>query len=496
MRTGADTLKRVTLELGGKSPNIVFADADSTRRDRGQRQRHLLEPGRDLLGGHARVRRAAALRRRGERVRGPRSAIVVGDGSDEATRWAARVEGAAGARRAVHRDRVKARRRSPKQGARPTDAAPRERLLRPADDVRRRRQRRDDRARGDLRPGDVGDPVHVGRGGGRDRPTTTSTAWPPPCGPATSRRRMHTAKALRAGIVWINDSQPAPTETPWGGYKQSGIGRELGARRGRLPRDQAHLREPGRRSPGRDQRARPRGASRPPAMMPNVAMTITLMEARRLKLCGDPAQERRAPDESGVADRGDGGDRVRGILVWDVDQTERRRRRGGEREAEHQVGERDHEHLVGGDRDRAADQPSRSRRRGSWCAFPSRTGRGSRRVRPNSTADANAMNAKAAVLADAPSSLRRYSPDQVSIDPSTRNADSTTSAGTPGASACGTAPRSRTSVSADALDVPFPRQRADDDQTDGDREGDARVREPDPVVDVGRPRARRLRTPR
>jgi acyl-CoA reductase-like NAD-dependent aldehyde dehydrogenase len=28
MRTAADTLKKVTLELGGKSPNIVFADAD------------------------------------------------------------------------------------------------------------------------------------------------------------------------------------------------------------------------------------------------------------------------------------------------------------------------------------------------------------------------------------------------------------------------------------------------------------------------------------
>src|SRR5438045_1831050 len=28
MRSAADTLKRVTLELGGKSPNIVFADAD------------------------------------------------------------------------------------------------------------------------------------------------------------------------------------------------------------------------------------------------------------------------------------------------------------------------------------------------------------------------------------------------------------------------------------------------------------------------------------
>ena len=60
------------------------------------------------------------------------------------------------------------------------------------------------------------------------------------------KKALNTAKALRAGIVWINDSQPAPTETPWGGYKQSGIGRELGSRgSGRLPRGQAHLREPG-----------------------------------------------------------------------------------------------------------------------------------------------------------------------------------------------------------------------------------------------------------
>lgn len=36
------------------------------------------------------------------------------------------------------------------------------------------------------------------------------------------------ARALRAGIVWINCSQPTFTEAPWGGYKQSGIGRELG----------------------------------------------------------------------------------------------------------------------------------------------------------------------------------------------------------------------------------------------------------------------------
>jgi len=36
------------------------------------------------------------------------------------------------------------------------------------------------------------------------------------------------ARAFRAGIIWINCSQPTFCEAPWGGYKQSGIGRELG----------------------------------------------------------------------------------------------------------------------------------------------------------------------------------------------------------------------------------------------------------------------------
>ncbi len=36
------------------------------------------------------------------------------------------------------------------------------------------------------------------------------------------------ARAFRAGIIWINCSQPTFVEAPWGGYKQSGIGRELG----------------------------------------------------------------------------------------------------------------------------------------------------------------------------------------------------------------------------------------------------------------------------
>src|SRR5664280_2121201 len=41
-------------------------------------------------------------------------------------------------------------------------------------------------------------------------------------------KAMRVVKALRAGITWVNTYHPTYSEAPWGGYKQSGIGRELG----------------------------------------------------------------------------------------------------------------------------------------------------------------------------------------------------------------------------------------------------------------------------
>ena len=41
-------------------------------------------------------------------------------------------------------------------------------------------------------------------------------------------KTMRMVKALRCGIVWVNHMQPTYVEAPWGGYKQSGFGRELG----------------------------------------------------------------------------------------------------------------------------------------------------------------------------------------------------------------------------------------------------------------------------
>lgn len=41
-------------------------------------------------------------------------------------------------------------------------------------------------------------------------------------------KALRVIRKLRAGITWINAYNPTYNEAPWGGYKQSGIGRELG----------------------------------------------------------------------------------------------------------------------------------------------------------------------------------------------------------------------------------------------------------------------------
>ncbi len=43
-----------------------------------------------------------------------------------------------------------------------------------------------------------------------------------------TERCERVARKFRAGVIWINCSQPTFVEAPWGGYKRSGIGRELG----------------------------------------------------------------------------------------------------------------------------------------------------------------------------------------------------------------------------------------------------------------------------
>ena len=59
-------------------------------------------------------------------------------------------------------------------------------------------------------------------------PTTRSTACRARSGRATAPRRCAWRAAIDTGVISINSNTSVRVTTPFGGFKQSGVGRELG----------------------------------------------------------------------------------------------------------------------------------------------------------------------------------------------------------------------------------------------------------------------------
>ena len=59
-------------------------------------------------------------------------------------------------------------------------------------------------------------------------PTTPNTACPARSGPTTSSRALRVSRAVEAGNLSVNSHSSVRYNTPFGGFKQSGLGRELG----------------------------------------------------------------------------------------------------------------------------------------------------------------------------------------------------------------------------------------------------------------------------
>jgi acyl-CoA reductase-like NAD-dependent aldehyde dehydrogenase len=227
MRSGADTLKRVTLELGGKSPNIVFADSDPQTAFEGSANGVFWNQG-EICSAGTRVFVERPLYDDAVNAFVDRaSSIVLGQGSDETTEMGPLVSKEQQERVERFIEIGSKEATLAKQGTLPSDArlaggyfVPPTVFADVDNDATIAREEIFGPVMSVIPFASVDEVVAMSND---NEYGLAAAVWT-----NDVRKAMLTARALRAGVVWINDSQPAPTEMPWGGYKQSGIGRELG----------------------------------------------------------------------------------------------------------------------------------------------------------------------------------------------------------------------------------------------------------------------------
>jgi acyl-CoA reductase-like NAD-dependent aldehyde dehydrogenase len=228
MRTCADQLKRVTLELGGKSPNIVFADADLSRAVPGTANGLFGNQGEVCSAGSRVFVQSSIYDDVLQAMADHAAGIRLGSGLDPDTTMGPlvsleqkrRVEGyidvgrTEGATLAYQGTLPAASDLADGYFVAPTIFEAR------SNDLRISREEIFGPVMTVLPFDDVDEVLAMAND---TEYGLAAAVWT-----NDVTRAFTVARRLRAGVVWINDSQPAPTEAMWGGYKQSGIGRELG----------------------------------------------------------------------------------------------------------------------------------------------------------------------------------------------------------------------------------------------------------------------------
>ncbi|MDE3720405.1 aldehyde dehydrogenase family protein [Nocardiopsis sp. N85] len=219
MAAAADDLTRVTLELGGKSANIVFADADLDKAAATAPYAVFDNAGQDCCARSRLLVQASVYDRFLELLRPAVEGVVVGDPRDPATEMGPLISAAQRDRVAAYVDgaTVAFRGRAPEgpgfwypptvlTTTDPAEPAFREEIFGPVVSV--------------LPFEDERDAVRIAN----DTPFgLAGSLWTRDIG-----RALRVSRAVRAGNLSVNSHSAVRFWTPFGGMGQSGIGRELG----------------------------------------------------------------------------------------------------------------------------------------------------------------------------------------------------------------------------------------------------------------------------
>jgi betaine-aldehyde dehydrogenase len=225
VKSAADTLKRVTLELGGKSPNVFFADADWEAAVDGALFGIFINQGEVCSAGSRILVEKKIYSKFVEAMTEKAKRIKLGPPMERETKMGPLVSKEQYDRVSSYLDLGRKEAKTAIGGGRPKQIG-RGYYVEPTIfyDV-------DNHARISREEifGPVASVIPF-----ETEPDAIRIANDTPYGLAGAvwtrdiYKAFRVVKSLRAGIIWVNHMQPTYVEAPWGGYKQSGFGRELG----------------------------------------------------------------------------------------------------------------------------------------------------------------------------------------------------------------------------------------------------------------------------